>query len=442
VKRRLANTLFSGLLLFAIIATPCYGEQSVQADPDYFTIAVLPDTQYYSEGYPYIFDQQTQWIVDNAQSLNIVFVAHLGDIQDDSIATQWQNALHSMSIIRNSGIPYSVIPGNNDEVADFDIYFPYTDFTGYSWYGGHYPSTSNASNFELLSALGQDFIILNLVYEPSLLSATTNWANSVLTQYSSYKAIVITHGYIDASGNYTDQSNVSGIEIWNNIVKLHSNVIAVLCGHIPGEYYNTATGLNGNTIYNLLSDYQTQPHGGDGWLRLYKFYPRLNKITAITYSPYLDEYDTSAYGQFDLYLDMSSTLCTISASVNGGNGMAAADPMSVNYGGSSTITLIPDDGYVISSVTDNGANVTAQVSDNTYVISDIGTDHNIVAMFAQSFIWDLNQDHVCDVSDLVAIGLHWGQTGISGWIAEDLNEDGVIDVSDLVSIGLHWGEAW
>ena len=30
-----------------------------------FTIIALPDTQYYSETYPNIFDSQTQWIVDN-----------------------------------------------------------------------------------------------------------------------------------------------------------------------------------------------------------------------------------------------------------------------------------------------------------------------------------------------------------------------------------------
>ena len=35
-------------------------------DSEYFTIAVLPDTQYYSEKYPAIFTKQTQWIADNA----------------------------------------------------------------------------------------------------------------------------------------------------------------------------------------------------------------------------------------------------------------------------------------------------------------------------------------------------------------------------------------
>jgi uncharacterized repeat protein (TIGR02543 family) len=56
--------------------------------------------------------------------------------------------------------------------------------------------------------------------------------------------------------------------------------------------------------------------------------------------------------------------------------------------------------------------------------------------------WDLNGDHVCDVCDLVAIGLHWGETGEAGWIPEDVNLDGVIDVCDLVAVGLHWGETW
>ena len=211
-----------------------------------------------------------------------------------------------MDIIRNAGIPYSVVPGNHDldgmagYTTTFDSYFPYTDFSGYSWYGGHYPSQSNSSSYELFSAMGQNYIILNLVCSPAMLPDAVPWANDILTQYSSRKAIVITHGYIDTGGNYIDSGNVSGIEIWNDIVKFHSNVIAVFCGHYYGEYYCTSTGSGGNIIYNLLSDYQNDPNGGDGWLRLYRFYPELKKISAITYSPYLNQFDTSQYGQFDI----------------------------------------------------------------------------------------------------------------------------------------------
>ena len=56
--------------------------------------------------------------------------------------------------------------------------------------------------------------------------------------------------------------------------------------------------------------------------------------------------------------------------------------------------------------------------------------------------WDLNGDHICNIGDVVKIGLQWGLTGSSSWIPEDLNNDGVINIGDVVIIGLHWGQSW
>jgi hypothetical protein len=56
--------------------------------------------------------------------------------------------------------------------------------------------------------------------------------------------------------------------------------------------------------------------------------------------------------------------------------------------------------------------------------------------------WDLNGDHICNIGDVVKVGLAWGLTGDPGWIPEDLNNDGVINIGDVVVLGLHWGEAW
>lgn len=56
--------------------------------------------------------------------------------------------------------------------------------------------------------------------------------------------------------------------------------------------------------------------------------------------------------------------------------------------------------------------------------------------------WDLNNDHICDIGDVVVLGLKWGQTGAGGWIPEDLNKDGVIDIGDVVVLGLHWNATW
>jgi 3',5'-cyclic AMP phosphodiesterase CpdA len=296
------------------------------ASSDYFTIAVLPDTQYYSEKYPAIFTQQTQWIAEWAKAQHIVFVSQVGDLVEDyNVADEWKNAQSAMAVIRNAGIPYSVVPGNHDlnfeagDSSEFDRYFPYTDFTAYPWYGsGQYPpgknvpaadfpSGSNASNYETISAMGQNILILNLACTPQVLvnSNLYIWANSVLKYYSKYKAIIVTHGYINTAGDYTDSSSVSGVEIWNNVVNPNSNVVAVICGHIHGAFDASVVAEHGNTVENLLFDSQSDPNGGDGWIRLYRFYPQQNIVSATTYSPYLEEFDNSSTGAFTFSLKMT-----------------------------------------------------------------------------------------------------------------------------------------
>jgi hypothetical protein len=56
--------------------------------------------------------------------------------------------------------------------------------------------------------------------------------------------------------------------------------------------------------------------------------------------------------------------------------------------------------------------------------------------------WDLNTDHICNIGDVVRIGLKWGQTGAPGWLPEDLSPDGSINIGDVVVLGLNWGKSW
>jgi PKD repeat protein len=72
---------------------------------------------------------------------------------------------------------------------------------------------------------------------------------------------------------------------------------------------------------------------------------------------------------------------------------------------------------------------------------EIKTDYISVEPSSQPD-WDLNGDHVCNIGDVVKVGLKWGLTGTPGWIPEDLNNDGVINIGDIVKLGLHWGETW
>ena len=73
--------IYAPLLFFlaAFTAAPANG-----ADP--FTVVVLPDTQYYTQAddrNDLYFKGQTNWIVNNRQNLNLAFVLHVGDIQNN-----------------------------------------------------------------------------------------------------------------------------------------------------------------------------------------------------------------------------------------------------------------------------------------------------------------------------------------------------------------------
>ena len=51
----------------------------------------------------------------------------------------------------------------------------------------------------------------------------------------------------------------------------------------------------------------------------------------------------------------------------------------------------------------------------------------------------MNNDGVCNILDVVDIGLHWGETGSPGWDTVDVNKDGTVNILDVVRVGLSWG---
>src|SRR5688572_12658383 len=57
-----------------------------------FTVAVLPDTQHYSETYPATFRAQTEYVAANRKARNIACVLHLGDITNRNTVAEWENA--------------------------------------------------------------------------------------------------------------------------------------------------------------------------------------------------------------------------------------------------------------------------------------------------------------------------------------------------------------
>jgi PKD repeat protein len=283
------------------------------ARPD-FTIVAIPDTQYYSASYPSIFRMQADWIVNNRTNFNIVYVAGLGDITDDGDCQpyQWLNATNALYRLENpsttglaEGIPYGTVPGNHDHHCNTVLYNTYvgaSHFASRSYYGGNL-NGNNQNHYDLISASGMDFVIVYMDFNYSNpdvnYPAIDAWANSVLQSNANRRAIVVSHCILKANGSFDSDRYPS---VYSSL-KANTNVFLMLCGHNYGEAWRRDTYL-GNTITTCLSDYQSDPNGGNGWLRLYQFSPDNNVIRAKTYSPYLNKYQTDADSQFEFGYQM------------------------------------------------------------------------------------------------------------------------------------------
>ena len=273
-----------------------------------FSIVVIGDTQYYSEQYPHIFTNQTQWIVDNSASLNIVFVPHLGDlVQNGDSFSEWENAVGSMSLLEIRGISWTVIPGNHefwgdDNLTNYNAYFGVGNFSGKSWFGGTYPNGTNNNNFALFSGGGNDYLIFNFQYHPS--DSVFAWANEIIAEYPDRRVILAAHEYLTSNGI----RNSEGQRIWNSFVVPHANqVFLVLCGHLDGEARRT-DDVNGYEVHQLLACYSYRQNGGDGWLRVLEFHPEEAEILVKTFSPYLNSYESDVDSQFQLHYDQSPSV--------------------------------------------------------------------------------------------------------------------------------------
>ncbi len=281
-----------------------------------FMLAVLPDTQYYSESHPEIFASQTQWIADNVDEENIVFVSHVGDVVDNADQlTQWLNADAAMDQL-DGVVPYSVAPGNHDFI-DLDTHNGPNNFVGVfgsaryedeSWYGGASPDQLN--HYQRFSAEDLDFLHLTLEWEPR--PGAISWAQGILDANPGIPTIVTTHAYLDGSGSRFDNAEspdgADAEELFQSLITVNPQIFLVLGGNYHDEAHNVSFNDAGLPVLELLTNYQTRSNGGDGYLQLLNFRPDLNRIDVTTYSPSQDDFETDNDSEFSFDLDFDARL--------------------------------------------------------------------------------------------------------------------------------------
>lgn len=277
-----------------------------------------------------------QWVVDNVESKNIKFAFNMGDIVDNYAqnsaaqnAQEWVEGAAALKLL-NGKVPYSMVRGNHDGDAEFQAFFPLNECkqnlgTSLVSFDG---STMN-NTYQKFQAGGIKYLVINLDFGIAPANSNANeilaWANQVVESNPDYNVIVATHGYLGADGirlNTETHGNggmvndyykraKSGEDIWNEFVKLHENIVMVLCGHVgsDGIIKKDATGVNGNKIVELcvnsqVLDVDMQEVGChiSGNVAMLYFSEGGTKVTVETYSTIRDQYYGTA-NQFSMTLN-------------------------------------------------------------------------------------------------------------------------------------------
>lgn len=258
--------------------------------------AVLPDTQYYSEGAPYIFDSQTTWLANNSHLLRDAFILHLGDIvQKPTVESQWIAGSEAIAILEQDGIHYTVAPGNHDVVnEDYDdkrnsqqeLYLQYFSSARASMmptFGGR--DVLGYSEFHTITRNGMEFLIMSLDWRAS--AGTIAWARAVLDDYSTTPTILMSHEFlapvVDPPGGAAQTSY--GRDLWDQLIKTNNEVFLVICGHISASRYRIDQNDYGNDVVQILVNYQNMHAGGNGYMRLIEFDFWNSTMEHLTFSP-------------------------------------------------------------------------------------------------------------------------------------------------------------
>lgn|GEM_PF-1737041 len=292
-----------------------------------FSIVALPDPQYYAAKLPKIGNAQTEWIRQNVKKRQIKFVVTMGDNVDAGHNdAQYKNSVQFMNKL-NGVVPYGVACGNHDlknpakddfTCRKFVHYYGPQRFKNRSWYGG--ASKSGFSSYQFFEGGGYSFIMLELVAAAP--KDEVDWAKSVIAEHPDTPVILTTHqmltpmsalgktAAVKAPGRQTPQ------QVWGQLVKPCPQIFMVLCGHYHGEACITKKTQAPQPVPVVLQDYQKEPNGGDGWLRIFTFRPDTNRIDVQTYSPTLKKYNKGPLSQFSLVIDFKLLRTPVAAKSN------------------------------------------------------------------------------------------------------------------------------
>ncbi|TNE45632.1 MAG: phosphoesterase [Sphingomonadales bacterium] len=260
---------------------------AMPAQAEIFTVAVIPDTQNYSDAtLPQprgveTFVQQMQYLVDKQEEKKLAFVTFVGDLVQHGDGqfrqkaggdaagqfrywdsrSEWDNANRAVSVLSRSSIPFGMVPGNHDYDAyswwegenspgtrrplesgrAWEFYFgpKSRHFEGKPWYGGSFNQGLNS--YQFFTGGGKRFLHLSLEMDPT--PAALAWAQKVIDANPGLPTIISTHEWLSPApvakkdrpsgyeAYFEGSEHLSPDAVWDRFIRKNSSIFLILSGH-------------------------------------------------------------------------------------------------------------------------------------------------------------------------------------------------------------------
>lgn len=292
-------------------------------------IVLLPDTQTYSEKYPEIVHAQTDWILNQKSSIDLVL--QQGDLTQNNNEKEWNVIKSAFSKLDNE-VPYVLAVGNHDmgsvpgkfaDVRDsrmFNQFFPIQEMSKLPAFGGTFEPQKMDNAYYFMKTGPVQWLILTLEFGPR--NSVLDWASQIIESYANKVVIINTHAYMYSDSTRQDKKDYwraqaygigkdtaenavnDGEDIWRKLVKKHANIRFVFSGHVLNGGVGTLVSINnqGLPVYQMLANFQEgvkeSKNGGNGWLRVLDMDFRKKTLSVKTYSPYLNQFNMNSDQEF------------------------------------------------------------------------------------------------------------------------------------------------
>jgi len=254
---------------------------------------------------------------------------------------------------------------------------------------------------------------------------------SGITATPSYQEI---SGFVNISATVTDNVAVDSVFVGITYPDDSFENLSITANKIGNSYYcNQSYDLSGSYSYKIWANDTV----GNSFLSAASTFeigdmtsPVISNILFASSSPL----DTDpSFGWVFISCDVTDNIEVDDVFINITNPDGSWNNISLTKGSGSS--------YYINSST-----AFSEVGNYSYFIwaddSENNTDVSSSFDFSMPPNWDIDNNGVINIVDLLLVSNVYDQSGISGWIREDVDNNGEVQVLDLVAISNHYSEIW